>query len=60
MTIKQVTVTFNFNPETLVCDNINTFIDGIEVKKKTTRKISSKKDEVMEDEPLITREQNRI
>lgn len=59
MEIKQVTVTFNFSPETLVCDNIHTFIDGVEVKKKTTRKASSKKEEI-EDEPLIVREANRL
>lgn len=57
--VKQVIVTFEFDPETELVSNVICSIDGIEKKKKTTRK----KSEVIEEmakEPLITLEETKL
>lgn len=57
--IKNVNVTFTFDTETDTVSNVNCFVDGIEKKKKTTRK---KKDEAveLEDKAILTLESNKI
>lgn len=57
--VKQVVVSFEFDPETELVSNIQCVIDGIEKKKKTTRK----KAEVVEEmakEALITLEAAKL
>lgn len=58
-TIKQITVTFDFDPKTETTSNLKCFIDGVEKKKTTTTK-ASKKDIVLEDEAIMTREDNKL
>jgi hypothetical protein len=58
--LKQVNVTFEFDPETEVVSNVHCFVDGIEKKKTTTRKKPSLKQEEIEDEAIVTRESNRL
>jgi len=57
--MKQVIVTFNFDPETDLVSDVKCTVDGIEKKKKTTTR---KKDVVveLEDEALITLETNKL
>jgi hypothetical protein len=57
--MKQITVTFNFDPETETVSGIKTFIDGVE-KKKTTTRTSKPKEIVLEDEAIITLESNKL
>lgn len=57
--LKQVTVTFNFDPETEMVSDLTCFVDGVEKKKKTTRTVA-KKEIVMEDESLITLEATKL
>lgn len=57
--IKQVTVTFEFDGEKETVSNIKCFIDGVE-KKKTTTRAKAKKEEVLEDEAVITLEANKL
>jgi len=57
--MKQVIVTFNFDPETEIVSDVTCVVDGVEKKKKTTKKV---KDVVAEmaSEPLITLESNKL
>lgn len=57
--IKQVIVSFDFDPETELVSGITCTVDGVEKKKRTTKKV---KDEVkeMESEPIITLEPNKL
>lgn len=56
--IKQISVTFEFDPETQFVSNLNCFVDGIEKKKPAaTRK---KKNTELEPEALVIREANRL
>jgi len=58
---KQFTVTFELDEETLNVSKLTCFVDGVEKKKTTTRKAStSKKEIVLEDESIITREDNKL
>jgi len=57
MTIKQVTVTFEFEPETETVSKLHCFVDGIEKKKTRTVK---KKDVVLEDEAIVTLLDNKL
>lgn len=59
MSIKQVSVTFEFDTETELVSNVHAFVDGIEKKKRTTRK-KAEVEEPMADEPLVTREDNKL
>jgi len=58
-TVKQVTVTFEFDPETELVSNVHAFVDGVE-KKKTTTKKAPTKEVIMEAEAIITREDNKL
>lgn len=58
--IKQVSVTFEFDPETELVSNLKCFIDGVEKKKTTTSKAKKEKDVVIEDQSVITLEANKI
>ena len=60
MSVKQVTVTFEFNSETELVSNVHAFVDGVEKKKTTTRKAPAKKEVVLEDKAIITREDNKL
>lgn len=57
--MKQVIVTFNFDPETETVSDVKCSIDGVEKKKKTTK---TKKDVVveLENEALINLETNKL
>ena len=57
--MKQVIVTFNYDPETDVVSDVKCSVDGIEKKKKTTK---AKKDVVaeLEAEAIITLESNKL
>lgn len=57
--IKQITVTFNFDSETDQVSDICTFINGAEVKKKTTRSTKTK-EIIMEDEAIIKLEETKL
>lgn len=57
--LKQVSVTFNFDPETEFVSDLQCFVNGVEKKKTTTRK-ATKKEVVLEDEALVIREDNKI
>ena len=57
--VKQVTVTFEFDPETEFTSNLKCFVDGVEKKKKTTR-TSKPKDIVLENEAIVTLEANKL
>lgn len=57
--LKQVTVTFNFDPETEFVSDLTCFVDGVEKKKKTT-KSAAKKEVVLEDEAIITLEPTKL
>jgi hypothetical protein len=60
--MKQVIVTFNFDPETELVSDLKCSIDGVEKKKTTTKskKTSVTKEQVMEEEALITLEKNKL
>jgi hypothetical protein len=57
--VKQVTVTFEFDPETELVSNVHAFVDGVEKKKTTTRKAPTK-EIIMEAEAIIVREDNKL
>ena len=57
--VKQVIVTFEFDPETELVSNVLCTIDGVEKKKKTTKKKSEVVEE-MAKEPLITLETTKL
>ena len=52
--VKQVTVTFEFDPADELVSNLKCFVDGVEKKKTTTRSTKKKEEIVMEDEAIIT------
>lgn len=56
--IKNVIVTFNFDTETDSVSNVSCSIDGVEKKKRTTKKVP--KETVLEDEAVITLEENKL
>lgn len=58
--IKQVNVVFEYDPEMDLVSNIKCFIDGVEKKKTTTTRKATRKDVVLEDESIITLEENKI
>lgn len=58
--IKQVSVTFEFDPATETVSNLTCFIDGIEKKKKTTRSSKKKEDIVLEDTNVVVLEDNKL
>lgn len=57
--MKQVIVTFNFDPETEMVSDVKCTVDGIEKKKKTTKKVKEVIEE-MSTEALITLESNKL
>lgn len=57
--MKQVVVTFNFDPETELVSDVKCMVDGIEKKKKTTKKVKEVIEE-MASEPIITLEPNKL
>ena len=57
--MKQVVVTFNFDPETELVSDVRCVVDGIEKKKKTTKKVKEVIEE-MASEPIITLEPNKL
>lgn len=57
--LKQVTVTFSFDPETEYVSDLTCFVDGVEKKKKTTR-TTKEKEVVLENEAIITLEPTKI
>jgi uncharacterized protein YabE (DUF348 family) len=58
MKINKVTVTFDFEPEQQVVTNLVCTVDGVEKKKRTSRKKTTPP--VLEKEAIITREDNRL
>lgn len=56
---KQVIVTFDFDTETNLVSNVKCNVDGVEKKKRTTKK-KEEVAEVMEAIPIITRETNKL
>lgn len=58
--IKQINVTFEFDSDSGLVSNVHSFVDSVEQKKKTTRKLSKDKEEIIELEAIITREDNKI
>lgn len=57
--IKQVIVTFNFDPETEMVSDIKCSVDGVEKKKSTTKKVKNIIEELA-NTPLITLEENKL
>ena len=57
--MKQVIVTFNYDPETDSVSDVKCTVDGVEKKKKTTKKVKDVEEE-MAKEALITLESNKI
>jgi len=57
--MKQVIVSFNFDPETEMVSDVKCTVDGIEKKKKTTRKVKEVVKE-LESEIKITLEPNKL
>lgn len=55
---KKVIVSFDFDSETDSVSNVTCIVDGVEKKKKTTKKAS--KEVVLEEEALITLEENKL
>ena len=55
---KQVIVTFDFDTETNTVSNVKCNVDGVEKKKRTTKKKTE--DEPLEEVPIITREPNKL
>lgn len=58
--MKQVNVTFNYDAETDTVSDIKCMIDGIEKKKKTTRKAKDIVPETLDSEAIITLEANKL
>lgn len=58
--LKQVTVNFNFDPDTEMVSDLTCFVDGVEKKKKTTRPTKPTQEPVMESEAIITLEPTKI
>lgn len=59
--VKQVDVSFEFDPETETVSNLKCFVNGVEKKKTTTRSTSKeKKPAVLEDESIVTLESNKL
>jgi len=60
--IRQVTVTFNFDPnDEIPVSDLTCWIDGVEKKKKTTRSVKTEvKNEVLENEAIIKLEASKI
>lgn len=58
--LKQVTVTFNFDPETEYVSDLTCFVDGVEKKKKTTRSTTKEKEITLEDEALISLQETKL
>lgn len=56
--MKQVIVTFDFDPETEAVSGVKCTVDGVEKKRKTTKKV--KDVEEMASSPIITLEPNKI
>lgn len=57
--LKQVIVTFDFDPETSTVTNVKCSVDGVEKKKRTTKK-KSEIEEEMASEAIITLEPNKL
>lgn len=58
--MKQVNVTFNYDAETDTVSDVKCMIDGIEKKKKTTRKAKDIAIEELAPEAIITLESNKL
>lgn len=58
--VKQVTVTFEFDPAEELVSNLKCFVDGVEKKKTTTRSSKKKEEPVMEDEAIITLDPGKL
>lgn len=59
--MEQVIVTFNFDPETKLVSDVHCTVDGIESKKKTTRKVKDVVNKDAQDsEPIVTLEANKV
>ena len=56
--IKNVVVNFSFDTETETVSNVSCAIDGVEKKKRTTKK--APKESVLEDEAIIILEENKL
>jgi hypothetical protein len=57
--MKQVIVSFNFDPETEVVSEVKCVVDGVEKKKKTTKKVKELEEE-MANEAIISLEPNKL
>jgi len=57
---KQITVTFEFNVEDGTVSKLKCFSDGVESKKKTTTKASTKAKPVLEDKAIVILETNKL
>ena len=57
--MKQITVTFSYDPDTDTVSNVQTSVDGVEKKKRTTKK-AKKDDELLAEESVITLEANKL
>lgn len=57
--VKNVIVSFQFDPETSAVTNVLCTVDGVEKKKRVTRKKSDVEEE-MAKEPLLTREETKL
>lgn len=57
--MKQVLVTFDFDPETDSVTNVKCSVDGVEKKKRTTKKLKDVVEE-MASTPIITLESNKL
>jgi hypothetical protein len=57
--MKQVIVSFNFDPETEVVSEVKCVVDGVEKKKKTTKKVKDIEEE-MASEAILVLEPNKI
>lgn len=58
--VKQVTVTFEFDPADELVSNLKCFVDGVEKKITTTRSTKKKEEPVMEDEAIITLDAGKL
>lgn len=57
--MKQVVVTFNFDPETEMVTEVKCMVDGVEKKKRTTKKVKDLEEE-MANEAILTLEPNKL
>jgi hypothetical protein len=57
--MKQVIVTFNFDPETETVSDVKCSVDGVEKKKTTTKRVKTVVEELAS-KPLITLEANKL